>query len=218
MKLTNQKEQFIENETRLEDSEKLGFNPILMAFLVAIMVVLPLFLGSNAYSEEDHDCRVHYREDKCKGFIRLKVRILTKMDFGKMAASLKGETIVVINPSTGQRIIHQGFDVGNKYSPGVFELSGKPKSLFVVTLPDEIVLAGKTPGGWPHVTYFTGHLPDQPRDNRWIKRDGKRLIGEFGTDGTARLVIGGTYHMLPGRQKDVYASSYPMFVDYLLRY
>lgn len=217
MKLKNQKKRNKNNQSRSGGFSSSGLNSAFKILLVTVMVFLPLFLSSNAFSEEAYDCRVHYREDKCPDFIKLKVATLTKMYFGKMAASMKGETIVVINPNTGQRVIHQGFDVGGKYSPGVFELTGKPTKLFVVTLPDEIVLAGTTPGGWPHVTYFTGYLPDQPTNNRWIKREGRRLVGQFGRDGKAMLIIGGTYHMVPGQQKELYGAPFPMFVDYLFK-
>ncbi len=170
--------------------------------------------------EHEHDGDRHKRYckrrerrgEECRPLKRLRVRPLHKLQFGDMVSSPGGGVRVVIDPVTGSKSVFGSVNLGGKHGPAEFVLKGRPDHRFEVILPREIFLAGKT-GPGPRVSGFTAHLT--PNRTGSSGNDGGSLIGHFGRDGKAKLIVGGTLYLDSSRQIGRFNAPFDVFVDYL---
>lgn len=131
-------------------------------------------------------------------------RVLEPLNFGRVVGdSLIGGT-VIINASNGIKTVSGGLtEIIGGHSRGEFEVTGDPSQGFSITLPTEVITAGKAGTGGVQTLRLTD-FTSSPSGT-----------GVTGPDGKAVVFIGATATLIPGQPGAIYNHAASVIVDYL---
>ncbi len=178
-----------------------------IAFLTVNLIALFLVCTPSIYAgDKDKD------RDKDASLKKLEVHLIHDLHFGRVIMENGSRGSITINPVNGIKTLQGGvFNARGQHGSAEYEIHGEPDKRFMVIFPGDLKLWGdKRNNVKPKVSQFTGFIPNS---YKWV--GDTRIIGKFGQNGKARLLVGGTLNIPPNHKDGLMTGRSHIHVRYL---